>query len=567
MKQSGSDSDSDSGLSKNSNFVSSPSKNSNSDFDSDTVFRNNCAANAKIIQCVVMINYTVYVKTFFGLIDSTDTPPPMSSPIALKSSASSSSSIQLSWSDISFKRLQKIKGTTDGRVYVVRFKSRLQGGYKYLNTTKLETVVQNLRPDTEYIFSVKVIIGKRQSSWSLNVVEKTKESAPTSAPTQLHLARNKDPTKVTLSWQPPTNPNGRITGYLVLYSEDVTLQDEHWKTKRVVGHTFSSTVDRLSANTKYYFKIQAVNAVGVGPVSLTALFKTTSDKIDGEKNTPLNHTLHQEERSNVESSKEWSLLPMLMTIISLVLVLVIIVSIFVIIKVKRNKIVIQNKEISDNPTSPDPSSGKSYLKPPDLWTHGEGNIREVNGNIDDFVNDHSSDDSSTAERWTLKSNHYLTEESKFKSLTLKQKTCTLMSNSSNVIPENDIQLSPALPSNSLLKSKYDFSKSHLSGPRVYVGDVANSTIDSSGPQRFLGKPSHYGKVPTTNSKFVSGINSKHELSERNVAFFDIQIPFTSEKIEAVDLFHLFIINDYGTDRGGQTYVSSLTRLVSLVRDP
>jgi len=44
-----------------------------------------------------------------------------------------------------------------------------------MNTSYLNFSVKDLRPDTEYEFSVKIIKGRRQSAWSLSVFNKTFE--------------------------------------------------------------------------------------------------------------------------------------------------------------------------------------------------------------------------------------------------------------------------------------------------------------------------------------------------------------------------------------------------------
>ena len=45
-----------------------------------------------------------------------------------------------------------------------------------VNTTELYVLIDNLQPDTEYEFSVKVIKGRRQSPWSMSVMNKTYEA-------------------------------------------------------------------------------------------------------------------------------------------------------------------------------------------------------------------------------------------------------------------------------------------------------------------------------------------------------------------------------------------------------
>jgi len=51
-----------------------------------------------------------------------------------------------------------------------------KGRYKYVNSTELVKHIENLRPDTQYEFNVKVTKGRRKSHWSLAVGNKTQEA-------------------------------------------------------------------------------------------------------------------------------------------------------------------------------------------------------------------------------------------------------------------------------------------------------------------------------------------------------------------------------------------------------
>ncbi len=73
--------------------------------------------------------------------------------------------------------------------------------------------IDNLKPNTQYEFSVRVIKGRRSSTWSLATQNTTLEAMPADAPKDLTVnAVEDDPNAVMLSWQPPKSPNGKITG-------------------------------------------------------------------------------------------------------------------------------------------------------------------------------------------------------------------------------------------------------------------------------------------------------------------------------------------------------------------
>ena len=89
------------------------------------------------------------------------------------------------------------------------------------------------------------------------------------------------PQAVRLNWQPPLLPNGQITGYLVFYTTDPNQEDIRWVMEGVVGERLTTTIKGLTPDTTYYFKIQARNSKGYGPISSTVIFKTPKGKSMG----------------------------------------------------------------------------------------------------------------------------------------------------------------------------------------------------------------------------------------------------------------------------------------------
>src|SRR6218665_1777048 len=98
---------------------------------------------------------------------------PIIPPVGLKAIVLSSSTIVLTWTDTTLGRNQRV---TDKRYYTVRFTPRAPRKFRFNNSTDLNIHIDDLRPDTEYEFSVKIIKGRRQSTWSLSVFNKTKEA-------------------------------------------------------------------------------------------------------------------------------------------------------------------------------------------------------------------------------------------------------------------------------------------------------------------------------------------------------------------------------------------------------
>ena len=152
--------------------------------------------------------------------------------------------------------------------------------HNYRNSTDLNAMLDDLRPNTQYEFTVKVVKGPRQSPWSLVVYNSTQEAAPESAPRDLAVIGNQaDPSTVTLTWLPPRRNNGKINGYVVFYTVDRRREDREWVVEGVVGDKTNTEVRQLDPDTRYYFKIQARNSKGYGPLSSVVQYRTKTGAV------------------------------------------------------------------------------------------------------------------------------------------------------------------------------------------------------------------------------------------------------------------------------------------------
>ena len=115
----------------------------------------------------------LFTRSFSSIFQVEEPVTPMIPPVGLKAIVLTSTSIVVTWSDTTLGRNQRI---TDNRYYTVKYNA--QGGrrVKTVNSTDLNVHIDDLRPNTEYEFSVKVIKGRRQSTWSLSVLNKTFEA-------------------------------------------------------------------------------------------------------------------------------------------------------------------------------------------------------------------------------------------------------------------------------------------------------------------------------------------------------------------------------------------------------
>ena len=204
---------------------------------------------------------------------------PLIPPVGLHAIVLSSTTVVLTWMDSTLPRNQLI---TDNRYYIVRYTSTLsmkadRPKHNYRNATDLNSMLDDLRPSNEYEFTVKVVKGRRQSPWSLVVFNSTQEAAPASPPRDLAVLGNSDtPSSITLTWLPPRRPNGRINGYVIFYTVDRRRDDREWVVEAVIGDMTDTILEQLEPSTKYYFKIQARNSKGYGPLSPVVMYRTKS---------------------------------------------------------------------------------------------------------------------------------------------------------------------------------------------------------------------------------------------------------------------------------------------------
>ncbi|XP_056601741.1 netrin receptor DCC isoform X2 [Triplophysa dalaica] len=205
----------------------------------------------------------------------TDTSTPMIPPVGVQAVALTSDSVRVSWADNSIPKNQKI---SEVRYYSVKWKTShsTSGKYKSADTTALSHTVTGLKPNTMYEFSVMVTKGRKSSTWSMTAHATTYEAAPSSAPKDLTvIGREGRPRAILISWQPPLEANGRITGYILYYTLDKNMAIDDWVMESISGDRLTHQVMDLNLDTIYYFRIQAKNAKGVGPLSEPVQYKTS----------------------------------------------------------------------------------------------------------------------------------------------------------------------------------------------------------------------------------------------------------------------------------------------------
>lgn len=214
-------------------------------------------------------------------------PTPMMPPVGVQASILTHDTIRISWADNSLPKSQK---NNDARFYTVRWKTNIPANtkYKMANTTILGYLVTGLKPNTLYEFSVMVTKGRRSSTWSMTAHGTTFELVPTSPPKDVTVvSKEGKPRTIIVNWQPPSEANGKITGYIIYYSTDVNAELHDWVIEPVLGNRLTHQIQELTLDTTYFFKIQARNSKGMGPMSEAAQFRTpkaeSSDKMPNDQ--------------------------------------------------------------------------------------------------------------------------------------------------------------------------------------------------------------------------------------------------------------------------------------------
>ncbi|NXY43110.1 NEO1 protein, partial [Ceuthmochares aereus] len=318
-------------------------------------------------------------------------PSPMMPPVGVQASILSHDTIRITWADNSLPKNQKI---TDARYYTVRWKTNIPANTKYktANATTLSYLVTGLKPNTLYEFSVMVTKGRRSSTWSMTAHGTTFEAAPASPPKDVTVvSKEGKPRTIIINWQPPSDANGKITGYIIYYSTDVNAEIHDWVIEPVVGNRLTHQIQELTLDTPYYFKIQARNSKGMGPLSEAVQFRTpkaeSSDKMPNDQASgsagkgsrpvdigpdykpPLggNNSPHGSPTSPLDSN-------MLLVIIVSVGVITIVIVVIVAVFCTRRTTSHQKKKRaackSVNGSHKYKGNSKD-VKPPDLWIHHE----------------------------------------------------------------------------------------------------------------------------------------------------------------------------------------------------
>ncbi|KAK7896385.1 hypothetical protein WMY93_021710 [Mugilogobius chulae] len=314
---------------------------------------------------------------------------PMIPPVGVQAVALGPDSVRVSWADNSVSKSQK---SSEVRFYSVKWKTShsTSGKYKSADTTALSHTVTGLKPNSMYEFSVMVTKGRKSSTWSMTAHATTYEAAPSSAPKDLTvIGREGRPRAILISWQPPLEANGRITGYIVYYTLEKNSPIDDWSMELISGDRLTHQVLDLSLDTVYYFRIQAKNSKGVGPLSEPVAFRTAKvehpDKMPNDQGRGGEHSFwHPDnthlDRTNMNGPPVGQMRPphgsvapqrssqmLMVVLVSVGALSVVMIVVVALICTRRSSAHQRKKRASASKRK----GSQKELRPPDLWIHHE----------------------------------------------------------------------------------------------------------------------------------------------------------------------------------------------------
>uniref|UniRef100_A0AAY4D336 Contactin-3 n=1 Tax=Denticeps clupeoides TaxID=299321 RepID=A0AAY4D336_9TELE len=299
-------------------------------------------------------------------------PTPMLPPVGVQSSVLSHDTIKVTWADNSLAKNQKI---TDARYYTVRWKTNIPANTKFkaTNTTTLSHTVSGLKPNTLYEFSVMVTKGRRNSMWSMTAHGTTLESSPSTAPKDVTVVSKEGrPRTIIVNWQPPSEANGKITGYIIYYNTDVNAEMHDWVIEPVMGNRLTHQIHELTLDTSYYFKIQARNSKGMGPMSDAVHFRTPKGMSNSADGSGLLYIWFNWcfDLSGIGPSDSHILVIVIIVSVGVFTIIVVVVGAFLCTRRTTSHQKKRATSKSSNGSHKYKSTSKD-LKPPDLWIHHE----------------------------------------------------------------------------------------------------------------------------------------------------------------------------------------------------
>ncbi|XP_065834473.1 tyrosine-protein phosphatase Lar-like [Oscarella lobularis] len=207
-------------------------------------------------------NMSIRAKTLAGngpwsdwISHRTDSAPPGAAPSNVRVSSRTSSSLSVEWTALSETEWNGPK-----RVYVVTS----DGLDMPATTSSTSYTINNLNAYTSYWVQVTARNEKGDGPSSVRVTEMTAEKEP-GPPTITRLRQHHNHTALILKWEPPTETNGDITGYLLRYRQ--AEGRSKYEQKNLGKNRRSFVIGGLVGNLTYVVELQAKSSAGLGQVA------------------------------------------------------------------------------------------------------------------------------------------------------------------------------------------------------------------------------------------------------------------------------------------------------------
>ncbi|XP_053539016.1 receptor-type tyrosine-protein phosphatase S isoform X7 [Ictalurus punctatus] len=170
--------------------------------------------------------------------------------------------------------------------YELRYKEGSQGSQVTKSFSPTSSyVVEGLRANTEYYFSLAAISNKGIGAFTNEIFQKTSQAKP-SAPPQEVKCSSPSSTSLLVSWRPPhsESQNGPLVGYIVRYAVagggagvGVGVGAETTEELQAPATSTEIMLQRLEKWTSYRVSVAAATAVGPGPESVALTCRTDED--------------------------------------------------------------------------------------------------------------------------------------------------------------------------------------------------------------------------------------------------------------------------------------------------
>ncbi|KAF7701955.1 hypothetical protein HF521_001238 [Silurus meridionalis] len=190
----------------------------------------------------------------------------------------SSTSVSLSWGRPAFSSGKPV-------IYSVRFGPVAPynaSAVRYLQTNEQTVMVEGLRSNTRYEFSVRLHTDHMSSPWSSPIYLRTFLEAPSSPPLGVRVTLIEGDTAL-VSWREPEQPNLIVSHYTILYAPQRAWLAGEWHVLQREGSNTMALLEKLEPGNVYLVKISASNQAGDGPFSMTVELSVLKGKTHPEK--------------------------------------------------------------------------------------------------------------------------------------------------------------------------------------------------------------------------------------------------------------------------------------------